>query len=79
MTGFHLWSQTYDRDLNDVLQLQTDIANAVATALQLTLLRDAAAKIEAGASLVQFYTGMIYRGPALIGDCVDAIRALHRA
>jgi dihydroorotate dehydrogenase len=36
---------------------------------------DAAAKIDAGASLVQFYTGMIYRGPALIGECVDAIRA----
>jgi dihydroorotate dehydrogenase len=37
--------------------------------------RDAAAKIDAGASLVQFYTGMVYRGPALIGECVDAIRA----
>ncbi|HEX5123349.1 MAG TPA: quinone-dependent dihydroorotate dehydrogenase, partial [Rhodanobacteraceae bacterium] len=36
---------------------------------------DAAAKIDAGASLVQFYTGMVYRGPALIGECVDAIRA----
>jgi dihydroorotate dehydrogenase len=38
---------------------------------------DAAAKIEAGASLVQFYTGMIYRGPSLIGECVEAIRAQH--
>ena len=37
---------------------------------------NAAAKIEAGASLVQFYTGMVYRGPALIGECVEAIRAL---
>jgi len=37
--------------------------------------KDAAAKIDAGASLVQFYTGMVYRGPALIGECVDAIRA----
>ena len=37
---------------------------------------DAAAKIEAGASLVQFYTGMVYRGPALIGESVEAIRAL---
>ncbi|MEO7431347.1 MAG: quinone-dependent dihydroorotate dehydrogenase [Dokdonella sp.] len=35
---------------------------------------DAAAKIDAGASLVQFYTGLIYRGPALIGESVDAIR-----
>jgi dihydroorotate dehydrogenase len=37
---------------------------------------DAATKIEAGASLVQFYTGMVYRGPALIGESVEAIRNL---
>jgi dihydroorotate dehydrogenase len=36
---------------------------------------DAAAKFDAGAALVQFYSGMIYRGPALIGECVDALRA----
>jgi dihydroorotate dehydrogenase len=35
---------------------------------------DAVAKLDAGASLVQFYTSMIYRGPALISDCVEAIR-----
>ena len=35
---------------------------------------DAAEKIAAGASLVQFYSGMIYRGPALIGESVEAIR-----
>ena len=36
---------------------------------------DAATKFTAGASLVQFYSGMIYRGPALIGECVQALRA----
>jgi len=40
---------------------------------------DAAEKIEAGASLVQFYTGMIYRGPALIDECVEAIHARTQA
>lgn len=30
-------------------------------------------KIEAGADAVQLYTGLIYRGPALIGECVRAI------
>ena len=35
---------------------------------------DAAGKVAAGASLVQFYTGMVYRGPELIGECVNAIR-----
>jgi TolB-like protein len=48
LTGFHLWSQTYDRDLSNVLQLQTEIANAVANALKITLLGDVAAKIEVG-------------------------------
>lgn len=36
---------------------------------------DAAAKLDAGAALVQFYSGMVYRGPALVGECVEAIRA----
>src|SRR5258706_9119185 len=48
LTGYHLWSQTYDRDLGDVLKLQTDVATAVASALKLTLLGDVAAKIEIG-------------------------------
>ena len=48
LTGYHLWSQTYDRDLGDVLKLQTDIATAVASALKVTLLGDVAAKIEIG-------------------------------
>ncbi len=48
VTGFHLWSQTYDRDLSDVLKLQTEIATAVADALKVTLLGDEAARIELG-------------------------------
>jgi TolB-like protein/cytochrome c-type biogenesis protein CcmH/NrfG len=48
MTGFHLWSATYDRDLGDVLKLQTEIATAVANALKVTLLGDEAARIELG-------------------------------
>jgi len=48
VTGFHLWSQTYDRDLSDILALQTEIASAVTTALQATLLVNSAALIELG-------------------------------
>ena len=48
VTGFHLWSQSYDRDLGDVLKLQTEIATAVAGALKVQLLGDEAAKIEVG-------------------------------
>ncbi|TCS72963.1 dihydroorotate oxidase A [Sulfuritortus calidifontis] len=35
---------------------------------------DAKAKLAAGASLVQIYSGLIYRGPALIAECAAAIR-----
>ena len=35
---------------------------------------DAAAQIAAGASLVQIYTGFIYRGPELIREAVKALR-----
>jgi TolB-like protein/Tfp pilus assembly protein PilF len=48
VTGFHVWSKTYDRDLGDVLKLQTEIATAVANALKVTLLGDLGAKIELG-------------------------------
>ena len=37
---------------------------------------DAAEKITAGASLVQIYSGLVYRGPALISEACAAIRAL---
>ena len=33
---------------------------------------DAAEKLDAGAALVQIYTGLIYRGPELILECVSA-------
>ena len=39
----------------------------------------AAEKIQAGASLVQIYSGFIYKGPALIRESVDAIAAVLRS
>ncbi|WP_426190218.1 quinone-dependent dihydroorotate dehydrogenase [Massilia sp. DWR3-1-1] len=36
---------------------------------------DARAKIDAGAALVQLYSGLIYAGPALVRDCAAAIAA----
>ena len=36
---------------------------------------DARAKRDAGADLVQIYTGLIYRGPALVGEAARALRA----
>jgi TolB-like protein len=35
--GFHLWSETYDHDADDVFGVQTDIAEKIATALDVVL------------------------------------------
>ncbi|MCB2038294.1 MAG: quinone-dependent dihydroorotate dehydrogenase, partial [Ottowia sp.] len=35
---------------------------------------DAVAKIEAGADAVQIYTGLIYKGPALVDEAARALR-----
>jgi TolB-like protein len=65
VTGFHLWSKTYDRDLGDVLKLQTEIATAVADALKVTLLADTATKIELGGT----------HNPAALDAQLHALRA----
>ena len=36
---------------------------------------DARAKLDAGADLVQIYTGLIYKGPTLVSECAHALRA----
>lgn len=64
VTGYHLWSETYDRDFKDVLKLQTEIATAVANALKITLLGDLAAKIEVGGT----------RNPAAFDAYVRALK-----
>lgn len=48
VTGLNLWSATYDRDLGDILRLQSEIANAVAAALKVKLLGNMAARVELG-------------------------------
>jgi dihydroorotate dehydrogenase len=40
---------------------------------------DAATKQAAGATLVQVYTGLVYRGPELVRECVEALRRRKEA
>jgi len=69
VTGFHMWSQTYDRNLDDVLTVQTNIANEVAAALKVTLLADVAAKIELGGT----------RNPAALDAYLRSVKATQSA
>jgi len=68
-SGFHLWSETYDRELSDVLQLETEIANSVANALKVTLLTDVAARIQVGGT----------RNPAAFDAYLHALNADYSA
>ncbi len=40
--GFHLWSDTFDRELDDIFAIQGEIARSVVESLEVTLLGDAA-------------------------------------
>ena len=48
-TGYHLWSDTYDRQLDDVFAIQDDIATEVVRALRRTLLPEDEAVISQSA------------------------------
>jgi TolB-like protein/tetratricopeptide (TPR) repeat protein len=48
VNGFHLWSQTYDRKLTDILKVQVDVATSVAQQLEVKLVGDEAIKVEVG-------------------------------
>jgi TolB-like protein len=62
--GYHLWSETYDRRLDDVFAVQEEIAMAVATALSVTLGVDEAPAPTAQTDDVEIYD-LYLRGLAL--------------
>jgi dihydroorotate dehydrogenase len=71
-----------------LFEASTEVVRKLAAALQgelpiigvggITNGKQAAAKIAAGASLVQFYSGFIYRGPELVGEAAAAIREMRQ-
>jgi TolB-like protein/Flp pilus assembly protein TadD len=48
ITGFQIWTQTYDRLLDDALKLQSEVATSVAQHLEIKLSGDQTAKLELG-------------------------------
>lgn len=63
--GFHLWSQTYDRDIADMIQVQEDLAQQIALAMQTSMDPAAlAAMAGVGTRSVEAYQAYI-RGVAL--------------
>jgi len=46
VSGFHLWSETYDRRLEDVFAIQSEIARKVSAELRVSLTGEQAARLE---------------------------------
>jgi TolB-like protein/Flp pilus assembly protein TadD len=64
VTGFHLWSETYDRPFTDIFKVQTEVATAVAKQLETRLAGDEPARLEVGGT----------RNPAAYDDYLRAQR-----
>jgi hypothetical protein len=79
LTGFNLWSDTYDRDLGDVLKLQTEIATAVAGALKVALLGDIASKIELGGTRNSAAFDAYLKGAQALNNSVPNVKLLQNA
>jgi len=80
--GYHLWSETYDRTLDDVFKVQDEIATAVVKALKASLLEgslastDKPGNAEAHALYLQ---GRYYANRDTKDDNAKAIAALEQA
>ncbi|HYN15983.1 MAG TPA: tetratricopeptide repeat protein, partial [Terriglobales bacterium] len=57
--GFHLWSETYDRQLNDILAVQEEIARSVAGSLKVALLGGKTAATSAQGTNVEAYNAYL--------------------
>jgi len=54
--GYHVWADSYDRQLDDLFDIQTDVAKSVARALKVTLIPDELERVEKKPTLsVQAY------------------------
>ncbi|MDH4048853.1 MAG: hypothetical protein OEW68_13120 [Gammaproteobacteria bacterium] len=53
--GFHIWSETYDRELTDVFAIQDEIANEILNQLKSRLLNDEAVVAEAQRTAPEVY------------------------
>jgi dihydroorotate dehydrogenase len=75
-TGGLSGAPVYEKSTNLVRALATKLAGElpIIAAGGITDGAKAKAKLDAGASLVQLYSGLIYRGPDLIKECINATR-----
>lgn len=78
--GYHLWSETYDRKLDNIFKIQDEIAAAVVDALKITLLGEAPRARETNPEAYQlFLEGQYLRRQVTEGSLASAIDRFKRA
>jgi len=65
--GYHLWSETYDRQIDDIFAIQEEIARAVVGALEVTLGLTEEALVKQGTTNTEAYNWFL-RGKFYIGQ-----------
>jgi TolB-like protein/Flp pilus assembly protein TadD len=70
--GYHHWSESFDRDLDDVFVIQTGIARSLVRALRLTLTPQERALLDRGGTRSAEAYDLYLRGQALLRDHTDA-------
>ena len=83
-TDAHLWAQTYDREMNNIFSIQSDVANKIAEVMEVALGEDAQARIdERPTSDLEAYRlylqGQYYINLASFADIDTAISLLSQA
>lgn len=70
--GYHHWSESFDRNLDDVFAIQTEIARSLVRALRLTLTPQERALIDRGGTSNAEAYDLYLRGQALLRDHTDS-------
>lgn len=76
--GFHLWSETYDRVLDDIFAVQDDIAKAVATAMNVTLLGQTAPKVHVNGESYNLLLQANYFASRITKEGLEKAKLLYR-
>jgi TolB-like protein/cytochrome c-type biogenesis protein CcmH/NrfG len=76
--GFHLWSETFDREMDNIFEIQDEIAAAVVDSLKVTLLGEAPKSRETDPEAYRLYLEGQYfgyqRDPASLRRAIDLFR-----
>jgi TolB-like protein len=78
--GYHLWSETYDRQLDNIFEIQEEIAVAVVDALKITLLNEAPKTRKTDTAAYQlFLEGQYLKRKISKNSLLKAIEAFNQA